>query len=124
MTFETGAVREAVDLVLGSGEIAVIEGASGSGKGTLLRALALLEPSRGALRVDGVDSSAMTPAAYRSSVAYVPQTAVMHAVRYQLVILYQLVIVAAVSGLTASHLARRMLFTEQAQLRRVGAPKH
>jgi len=47
-------------------------------------------------------------------------TAPEHAVRYQLVILYQLVIVAAVSGLTATHLARRMLFTDRAQLRRFG----
>jgi putative ABC transport system permease protein len=39
------------------------------------------------------------------------------AVRYQLVILYQLTAVAAVSGLVAAALARRMLFTPRAQLR-------
>jgi putative ABC transport system permease protein len=50
-------------------------------------------------------------------------TAPEHAVRYQLVILYQLVIVAAVSGLTATHLARQVLFTERAQLRRFGPSK-
>lgn len=41
-----------------------------------------------------------------------------HAVRYQLVIMYQLVIVAAVSGATAAFLARRLLFTAGEQLRR------
>lgn len=40
-----------------------------------------------------------------------------HAVRYQLVIMYQLVIVAAVSGGVAAYLARRMLFTRREQLR-------
>lgn len=40
-----------------------------------------------------------------------------HAVRYQLVILYQLVMVAAVSGATAATLARRALFNADEQLR-------
>ncbi len=39
------------------------------------------------------------------------------AIRYQIVILYQLVIVAAVSGGIAAYLARRMLFTARDQLR-------
>lgn len=42
-----------------------------------------------------------------------------HAVRYQIVIMYQLVIVAAVSGGLATYLARRMLFTARAQLRQL-----
>ncbi len=42
-----------------------------------------------------------------------------HAVRYQLVILYQLVMVAAVSGAAASFLARRVLFDADEQLRSV-----
>lgn len=45
-------------------------------------------------------------------------TAPEHAIRYQLVILYQLVIVAAVSGGVAAYLARRMLFDTREQLRR------
>lgn len=44
-------------------------------------------------------------------------TAPEHAIRYQLVIMYQLVIVAAVSGATAAYLARRVLFTRGEQLR-------
>lgn len=43
-------------------------------------------------------------------------TAPDQAVRYQLVILYQLVAVAAVSGLVAVELARRLLFNARAQL--------
>jgi putative ABC transport system permease protein len=38
------------------------------------------------------------------------------AVRYQIVILYQLVAVAAVAGLVAVAFARRLLFTARAQL--------
>lgn len=40
-----------------------------------------------------------------------------HAVRYQLVIMYQLVAVAAVAGALAAVMARRALFDEQARLR-------
>jgi putative ABC transport system permease protein len=44
-------------------------------------------------------------------------TAPVQAVRYQIVILYQLVAVAAVAGLVAVAFARRLLFTSRAQLR-------
>ena len=40
-----------------------------------------------------------------------------HAVRYQIVIMYQLVVVAAVSGGVAAFLARRVLFTKGEELR-------
>jgi putative ABC transport system permease protein len=43
-------------------------------------------------------------------------TAPVQAVRYQIVILYQLVAVAAVSGFLAATFARRLLFTARAQL--------
>jgi putative ABC transport system permease protein len=43
-------------------------------------------------------------------------TAPVQAVRYQIVILYQLVAVAAVSGLLAATFARRLLFTGREQL--------
>jgi putative ABC transport system permease protein len=43
-------------------------------------------------------------------------TAPVQAVRYQIVILYQLVAVAAVSGFLAAAFARRLLFTPRAQL--------
>lgn len=44
-------------------------------------------------------------------------TAPEHAIRYQLVIMYQLVIVAAVSGAAAAFLARRSLFNPREQIR-------
>ena len=44
-------------------------------------------------------------------------TAPEQAVRYQIVIMYQLVAVAAVSGALAATFARRLLFTRRAQLR-------
>ncbi len=44
------------------------------------------------------------------------------AVRYQLVVLFQLAAVAATSGWVAATLSRRMLFTARAQLRPDGAP--
>lgn len=43
-------------------------------------------------------------------------TAPDHAVRYQIVILYQLVVVASVSGSLAATFARRLLFTKREQL--------
>jgi ABC-type multidrug transport system ATPase subunit len=67
-----------LDLHLRAGEIAVLEGPSGSGKSTLLKVLAtLLEADRGRLTLDDQDASAMSPAAWRRRVAYVPQSAPM-----------------------------------------------
>lgn len=43
-----------------------------------------------------------------------------HAIRYQLVIMYQLVVVAAVSGAVSAWLARRTLFNAQGQLQLFG----
>ena len=44
-------------------------------------------------------------------------TAPEQAVRYQLVVMYQLVAVAAVAGVLAATFARRLVFTRDAQLR-------
>ena len=44
-------------------------------------------------------------------------TAPEQAVRYQVVIMYQLVVVAAVAGIAAASFARRLIFTTDAQLR-------
>ena len=49
-------------------------------------------------------------------------TAPTDAVRYQIVIMYQLVAVAAVSGALAAWLARRVLFDEEERLRRWPGP--
>ncbi|RYE82143.1 MAG: ATP-binding cassette domain-containing protein, partial [Myxococcales bacterium] len=62
-------VREA-SLQLFPGELVAIEGASGSGKTSLLRALALLEPlAAGRLSLDGQDAHGIPPPDYRRRVA-------------------------------------------------------
>jgi len=53
-----------IDLAIGRGELVSITGPSGSGKSTLLAILALLdEPSEGAYRIDGVDTTTLSPSA-------------------------------------------------------------
>jgi putative ABC transport system ATP-binding protein len=67
-------VLDGASVAIASGEIASIEGASGGGKTTLLRALAtLIAIDGGSLRLDGVDAEHLDPRAYRRRVAYVPQ---------------------------------------------------
>jgi ABC-2 type transport system ATP-binding protein len=62
-----------VDVELAPGEISVVAGPNGSGKTSLLRALAgRLLPSAGRLRVLGADPAA-APADFRRRVAFVPQ---------------------------------------------------
>ncbi|WP_344335418.1 ABC transporter ATP-binding protein [Brevibacterium salitolerans] len=57
------------------GEMLAVIGATGSGKTTLAQlVLRLLEPTSGTVEVGGVDVSALSPAAYGSQFAYVPQT--------------------------------------------------
>jgi ABC-type multidrug transport system ATPase subunit len=79
VSFDGRAVVDQVDFSLIAGEIAVIEGPSGGGKSTLLRALASLqELSSGELTIDGV-SARVEPSAFRVRVAYVPQLPAMFA---------------------------------------------
>jgi putative ABC transport system ATP-binding protein len=65
-------------IVIHGGEVAVIEGASGSGKTSLLRALATLDPLEGgAVLLGGIDAGSMPPEVFRRRVAYVAQQPVM-----------------------------------------------
>jgi len=78
VAFEGRSVLEGVDLRLRGGEIAVVDGPSGGGKSTLLRALARLQAlTGGELMLDGASASGTNPREYRVRVAYVPQTPVM-----------------------------------------------
>lgn len=71
-------VLHGVDFALRRGEIAVIDGPSGGGKSTLLRALATLQAlTRGELLQGGAPASQSRPRDYRVRVAYVPQAPVM-----------------------------------------------
>ncbi len=78
--FGARLVLERVTFTLGAREIALIEGPSGGGKSTFLRALATLQArSSGELLLDGHPESGFAPARYRALVAYVPQLPVMFA---------------------------------------------
>lgn len=62
---------EPVSFTLAAGECLAVQGASGSGKTLLLRALADLDPSAGELALDGVARTAMPAPAWRRRVCYV-----------------------------------------------------
>ncbi len=84
---------------------------------------ALARPVRNALRaaliptINGLMTVGLVSLPGMMTGQIVSGTAPEHAIRYQIVILYQLVVVAAVSGATATWLARRTLFTKREQLR-------
>jgi len=67
------AVRN-VDLTVGAGEFTVFLGPSGSGKSTLLRTInRLIEPTSGAVFIDGVDVRTLDPVVLRRGIGYVIQ---------------------------------------------------
>jgi len=65
---------ETVSFNVEAGTVAVIVGTSGSGKTTLLRMInRLVEPSSGAIRIDGEDTRAVKPFELRRRIGYVIQ---------------------------------------------------
>lgn len=60
-----------IDLEIGAGECIAVQGASGSGKSLLLRAIADLDPCPGEAMLDGVSRSTMAGPAWRRRVMYV-----------------------------------------------------
>lgn len=60
-----------IDLELGAGECLAVQGASGSGKTLLLRAIADLDPCPGEVMLDGASRGSMTGPAWRRQVMYV-----------------------------------------------------
>jgi putative ABC transport system ATP-binding protein len=61
-----------VSFDLDDGDCVVLQGASGSGKTLLLRAIADLDPTSGTVSLDGEDREAMTGPQWRRRVIYVP----------------------------------------------------
>lgn len=59
-----------VSLALGSGEIVLVQGPSGSGKSRLLRALADLDPHEGDILLDDMPQSRWKPCDWRAAVMY------------------------------------------------------
>jgi len=65
---------DAFDLVVGPGETVALTGPSGAGKSTALSVLlGFLDPSAGRVLVAGQDLRVLDPAAWRASLAWVPQ---------------------------------------------------
>lgn len=72
--YDGRAAVDDVTLDIPSGEIAVIVGTSGSGKTTLLRMInRLVEPDRGAIRIDGHDTHEGPPYRLRRHIGYAIQ---------------------------------------------------
>src|SRR6185312_2303151 len=63
-----------ITLEIATGEFVVLVGASGGGKTTLLKFInRLLEPTRGAIMIDGEDAAALDPVQLRRRIGYVFQ---------------------------------------------------
>ena len=67
------AVVQHVSFETAAGEFVALVGPNGAGKTSLLRALAGLLPSRGAIRLAGADLGRLAPQARARAVAYLPQ---------------------------------------------------
>ncbi|GGK28127.1 ABC transporter ATP-binding protein [Salinarimonas ramus] len=72
--YGTQTVVDAVSMTVPSGTIAVIVGTSGSGKTTLMRTInRLVEPTSGAVRIDGEDNRALPAYELRRRIGYAIQ---------------------------------------------------
>jgi ATP-binding cassette, subfamily B, bacterial len=73
---DDGAVLRDVSFRVAPGEVVAIVGPSGAGKSTLFQlALRFYDPTRGMVRLDGVDVSKLDPTVLRAEIALVPQDA-------------------------------------------------
>ena len=68
------AALDRISLTVGAGEVVALLGANGAGKSTLLKAIMGWLPSTGAIRLDGTEIGALSPARRaRRGLGYVPE---------------------------------------------------
>lgn len=76
--YDEKTVIQPLNVTIEPGEFALVDGAIGSGKSTVLRMIAgLSAPNTGEIRFDGVAISDIPPADVRRQVAYLPEHAVL-----------------------------------------------
>ena len=74
MSFGSGPVLDAVNLRIRAGETVAVVGHTGSGKSTLVGLVPrLMDPTSGAVLLDGVDLREFDPAELRRQIGFVPQ---------------------------------------------------
>ena len=74
VTLRGAAALDRISLTVGAGEVVALLGANGAGKSTLLKAIMGLLPSSGAIRLEGAEINALSPARRaRRGVGYVPE---------------------------------------------------
>lgn len=78
-TLKKRPVLHGVSATFARGALSVVIGPNGAGKSTLLKCCAgLIEPDSGAVLVHGEDLAALSPSARARSIAYLPQSRVVH----------------------------------------------
>jgi ATP-binding cassette, subfamily B, multidrug efflux pump len=74
MEYPTGRALDGIDLRIDAGSTVAIVGHTGSGKSTLVNLIPrLMDPSEGAVLLDGVDLRRLSPEALRREIGFVPQ---------------------------------------------------
>jgi ATP-binding cassette subfamily B protein len=72
--YPTGRALDGIDLRIEAGSTVAVVGHTGSGKSTLVGLIPrLLDPTRGSVRLDGVDLRELSPDALRREIGFVPQ---------------------------------------------------
>ncbi|MBJ7577931.1 ABC transporter ATP-binding protein [Devosia sp. MC532] len=104
--FGDKCVVDDVSFTVADGEIAAIVGTSGSGKTTLLRMInRLVEPSSGAIRIDGRDISTVPPHTLRREIGYAIQG---HGLFPHRTVAQNIATVPSLLGWEQSRIARRV----------------
>jgi ATP-binding cassette subfamily B protein len=72
--YPTGRALDGIDLRVRAGETVAIVGHTGCGKSTLVRLIPrLLDPTRGSVRLDGINLRELSPSVLRRQIGFVPQ---------------------------------------------------